>query len=134
MGKSRLGKVGALVLVVSVGVVFSAGCFGKFQLTRKVYDINKSVEDKYLRSAVTWLLVIIPVYGLAGFLDFILFNVIEFWSGENPIVSGPQTRVYAKGDDRAVMTIDREDGATVAPVARDGAGAVGGTRLPARPL
>jgi len=124
MGKSRLGKVVALVLVVSVGVVFSAGCFGKFQLTRKVYDINKSVEDKYLRSAVTWLLVIIPVYGLAGFLDFILFNVIEFWSGENPIVSGPQTRVYAKGDDRAVMTIDREDGATVATVARYRAGSL----------
>jgi hypothetical protein len=89
-----------------------------------VYDINKSVEDKYLRSAVTWLLVIIPVYGLAGFLDFILFNVIEFWSGENPIVSGPQTRVYAKGDDRAVMTIDREDGATVATVARYRAGSL----------
>jgi hypothetical protein len=124
MGKSRLGKVVALVLVVSVGVVFSAGCFGKFQLTRKVYDINKSVEDKYLRSAVTWLLVIIPVYGLAGFLDFILFNVIEFWSGENPIVSGPQTRVYAKGDDRAVMTIDREDKATVATVARYRAGSL----------
>src|SRR3972149_4374036 len=124
MGKSRLGKVVALVLVVSVGVVFSAGCFGKFQLTRKVYDINKSVEDKYLRSAVTWLLVIIPVYGLAGFLGFILFNVIEFWSGENPIVSGPQTRVYAKGDDRAVMTIDREDGATVATVARYRAGSL----------
>ncbi|KRT72693.1 MAG: hypothetical protein XU12_C0016G0007 [Deltaproteobacteria bacterium CSP1-8] len=124
MGKSRLGKVVALVLVVSVGVVFSAGCFGKFQLTRKVYDINKSVEDKYLRSAVTWLLVIIPVYGLAGFLDFILFNVIEFWSGENPIVSGPQTRVYAKGDDRAVMTIDRENGATVATVARYRAGSL----------
>ena len=124
MGKSRLGKVVALVLVVSVGVVFSAGCFGKFQLTRKVYDINKSVEDKYLRSAVTWLLVIIPVYGLAGFLDFILFNVIEFWSGENPIVSGPQTRVYAKGDDRAVMTIDRKDEATVATVARYRAGSL----------
>jgi hypothetical protein len=124
MGKSRLGKVVALVLVVSVGVVFSAGCFGKFQLTRKVYDINKSVEDKYLRSAVTWLLVIIPVYGLAGLLDFILFNVIEFWSGENPIVSGPQTRVYAKGDDRAVMTIAREDGATVATVARYRAGSL----------
>jgi len=124
MGKSRLGKVVALVLVVSVGVVFSAGCFGKFQLTRKVYDINKSVEDKYLRSAVTWLLVIIPVYGLAGFLDFILFNVIEFWSGENPIVSGPQTRVYAKGDDRAVMTIARENGATVATVARYRAGSL----------
>src|SRR4030065_1752434 len=111
MGKSRLGKVVALVLVVSVGVVFSAGCFGKFQLTRKVYDINQSVEDKYLRSAVTWLLVIIPVYGLAGFLDFILFNVIEFWSGEDPIVSGPQTRGDGQGGGRGVMPAHRGHGA-----------------------
>jgi len=116
MGKSRFGKVVALALVVSVGVVFSAGCFGKFQLTRNLYDMNQSVEDKYLRSAVTWLFVIIPVYGVAGLLDFILFNVIEFWSGENPVVGGQQTRVYAKGDDRVVMTIGREDGATVATI------------------
>jgi hypothetical protein len=83
MQKSRFGKVVALVLVISVGIVFSAGCYGKFQLTRTVYDINTSVQDKYVRSAVTWLL-IIP-YGIAGFLDFAVFNLIEFWSGENPI-------------------------------------------------
>src|SRR4030065_881005 len=99
VGKSRLGKVVALVLVVAVGVVFSPGCFGKFRLPRKLYDINQSVEDKYVRSAVTWLL-IIP-YGIAGFLDFAVFNLIEFWSGENPIVSGPPPRVYAKGACRA---------------------------------
>jgi hypothetical protein len=122
MGKSRLGKVVALALVVSIGVMFSAGCFGKFQLTRTLYDINQSVEDKYVRSAVTWLL-LIP-YGIAGFLDFVVFNLIEFWSGENPIVSGPQTRVYAKGDDRAVMTIAREGEATIATVARYRAGSL----------
>jgi hypothetical protein len=122
MQKSRFGKVVALVLVMSVGIVFSAGCYGKFQLTRTLYDINTSVQDKYVRSAVTWLL-IIP-YGIAGFLDFAVFNLIEFWSGENPIVSGPQTRVYAKGDDRAVMTIAREGGATVATVERYHAGSL----------
>jgi len=114
MGKSRLGKVVALALVVSVGVVVSAGCFGKFQLTRNLYDINKSVEDKYLRSVLTWVL-IIP-YGITGFLDFAVFNLIEFWSGENPIAAGPQTRVYERGDDRAVMTIAREGEATVATI------------------
>jgi hypothetical protein len=116
MGKSRFGKVMALVLVVSVGVVFSSGCFGKFQLTRNLYEINKSVEDKYLRSAVTWLFVI--PYGIAGFLDFAVFNLIEFWSGENPLAAGAQARVFEKGDDRAVMTFSREGGATVATIKR----------------
>ena len=122
MGKGRLGKVVALALAVSVGVVVSAGCFGKFQLTRNLYDINKSVEDKYVRSAVTWLFVI--PYALTGFLDFAVFNLIEFWSGENPIAAGPQARVYEKGDDSAVMTIAREGGATVATVARYRAGSL----------
>ena len=114
MGKNRFGKVVALALVVSVGIVFSAGCFGKFQLTRSLYEVNRSVQDKYLRSVVTWVL-IIP-YGITGFLDFAVFNLIEFWSGENPVVTGPQTRVYEKGDERAVMTIEREGGATLATI------------------
>ena len=122
MAKSRVGKVVALVLVVSVGVVFSVGCFGKFQLTRNLYDINRSVKDKYLRSAVTWLFVI--PYGLTGFLDFAVFNLIEFWSGENPIAAGPQARVYEKGDERAEMTIAREGGVTVATIGKYRAGSL----------
>ena len=122
MAKSRVGKVVALVLVVCVGVVFSAGCFGKFQLTRNLYDINRSVKDKYLRSAVTWLFVI--PYGLTGFLDFAVFNLVEFWSGENPIAAGPQARVYEKGDERAEMTIAREGEATVATIGKYRAGSL----------
>lgn len=116
MAKSRVGKVVALVLVVSVGVVFSVGCFGKFQMTRNLYELNKSVKDQYLRSAVTWIFVI--PYALTGFLDFAVFNVIEFWSGENPIAGGPQARVYEEGDDRAEMTIAREGESTVATIKR----------------
>ena len=122
MGKSRFGKAVALVLVLSVGVVFSSGCYGKFQLTRNLYEVNKSVKDKYLRSAVTWLFVI--PYGIAGFLDFAVFNLIEFWSGENPITTGQQARVYEKGDDRAVVTFSREGGATVATIRRYRAGSL----------
>lgn len=122
MAKRLVGKVVAIVLVVSVGVVFSAGCFGKFQMTRNLYDINRSVKDKYLRSAVTWLFVI--PYGLTGFLDFAVFNLIEFWSGENPIAAGPQARVYEKGDERAEMTIAREGEATVATIGKYRAGSL----------
>ncbi len=116
MGKSRFAKGVVLLLVLSVGGVFSAGCYGKFQLTRNLYEINRSVEDKYVRSAVTWLFVI--PYGITGFLDFAVFNVIEFWSGENPIVAGPQAKVYERGDDRVLMMIAREEGATVATIKR----------------
>jgi len=117
MRGSRFGKGIALVLVAAVGAL-SAGCFGKFQLTRKVYDMNQSIEEKYLRSATTWIFVIVPVYGFAALLDLIVFNVIEFWSGENPVASEPVTKVYAQGNSRTVLTLSRDGSATVAVIER----------------
>ena len=115
MRGSRFGKGIALVLVAAVGAL-SAGCFGKFQLTRKVYDVNKSIDDKYVRSAATWVL-IIP-YAVTGLLDFLVFNVIEFWTGENPVASTPVTKVYTLGNGRTVLTLSRDGSATVAVIER----------------
>jgi hypothetical protein len=117
MRGSRFGKGIALVLVAAVGAL-SAGCFGKFQLTRKVYDINQSIDEKYVRSATTWIFVIVPVYGVAALLDLIVFNVIEFWSGENPVASAPVTKVYAQGNGKTVLTLSRDGSGTVAVIER----------------
>ncbi len=117
MRGSRFGKGIALVLVAAVGAL-SAGCFGKFQLTRKVYDMNQSIDEKYVRSATTWIFVIVPVYGFAALLDLVVFNVIEFWSGENPAASEPVTKVSALGDGRTVLTLSRDGSATVAVIER----------------
>jgi len=62
-----------------------SACFGSFGLTRKVYDFNSKVGGKFVNTLVMYLLFIIPVYEIASFLDIILFNLIEFWSGSNPI-------------------------------------------------
>lgn len=115
MRGSRFGKGIAMVLVAAVGAL-SAGCFGKFQLTRKLYDINQSIDEKYIRSAVTWLFVI--PYAITGLLDFIVFNVIEFWSGENPVASAPVTKVFAQGNGKTVLTLSRDGSGTVAVIER----------------
>ena len=115
MRGSRFGKGIALVLVAVVGAL-SAGCFGKFQLTRKLYDINQSIDEKYVRSAATWIF-IIP-YAVTGLLDFVIFNVIEFWTGENPAASAPVTKVYAHGSGRTVLTLSRDGSSTVAVIER----------------
>ena len=115
MRGSRFGKGIALVLVAAVGAL-SAGCFGKFQLTKKLYDINQSIDEKYVRSAATWIF-IIP-YALTGILDFVLFNVIEFWTGENPVVEAKVTKVYANGSGRTVLALSRDGSATVAVIER----------------
>lgn len=114
---SRFGKGIALVLVAAVGAL-SAGCFGKFQLTSKVYDINKSIDDKYVRSAATWIFVIAQVYTVSALLDLIVFNVIEFWTGENPVAEAKVTKVYAQGNGKTVLTLSRDGSATVAVIER----------------
>jgi len=88
------------IVALSVLTTLLTGCYGKFALTRKVYQINGQVSDKYLRSAVTWAFIIVPVYGVASFLDFVLFNTIEFWSGKNPVAQGEKDFHYAEGDRR----------------------------------
>ena len=117
MRGSRFGKGIALVLVAAVGA-FSAGCFGKFQLTRKVYDLNQSIDEKYVRSAATWVFVIVQVYTVAALIDLIVFNVIEFWTGENPVASAPVTKEYARADGKTVITLSRDGSDTVAVIER----------------
>lgn len=87
----------AMASLVTISTL--SGCYGKFALTRKVYEANGQVSDKFLRSGLTWVLVIIPVYGVAALVDFIAFNTIEFWSGKNPVASGEKDFQYVKGDE-----------------------------------
>ena len=90
-----------LNLMVLVVIAASLqGCYGKFALTRKVYALNGQVQDKFLRSGLTWVFLIVPVYGLAGFVDFVAFNTIEFWSGRNPVVEAEKDFRYVDGADR----------------------------------
>ena len=108
----------AAALVPSLG-----GCFGKFAVTRKVYELNASVHDRYLRNVVTWAFILFPVYWVSGALDLFVFNTIEFWSGRNPVTASERSFRYSRGDEqfnvRAVkdndlitFTIDRYRGAT----------------------
>jgi hypothetical protein len=70
----------ALLLQGSLG-----GCFGRWALTRKVYALNQSVNDKWLRSILAFVLVVVPVYGVTALADWALLNTIEFWGGSNPV-------------------------------------------------
>ena len=72
-------SVGVAVLLVT------SGCFGPFNLTRRVYHWNAKSSDKWEREFVFLLLTWAPVYGVAGLADAILFNSLEFWGAQNPI-------------------------------------------------
>jgi hypothetical protein len=100
---------GALAAAFAVG---SAGCYGKWGATRAVYKWNGEVSNKYARSALTWALMIIPVYPVAGALDFLILNPIEFWSGSNPISLEDRRRLLEQGGEWRLD--EQPDGTVVA--------------------
>lgn len=75
-------------LVVSLmlfGATLQSGCYGSFGLTGALYSWNGSIEDKYVRSIVMFALGVVQVYTAAALVDAAILNVIEFWTGSNPI-------------------------------------------------
>jgi hypothetical protein len=64
----------------------TSACFGSFALTSKLYNWNASHDDKWVRQGAFLVTgVLLPVYGIAALADAVLFNSIEFWTGENPV-------------------------------------------------
>ncbi len=59
-------------------VLFVSGCYGPFNLTRRLYQWNGQVGAKWEREFVFILLAWAPVYSLAVFGDAVVFNSIEF--------------------------------------------------------
>ncbi len=83
----------AILSVAAIGLVTTTGCFGSFQLTRKLYSFNKSVSsDKFVQELVFLGLNIVPVYSLASLGDVIFANTVEFWTGSNPVASARTVR------------------------------------------
>ncbi|WP_420320605.1 DUF3332 domain-containing protein [Flagellimonas sp.] len=72
-------------LMLSCAILFSS-CLGSFKAFNNLKDWNQGATDsKFLDNLIFWGLNIVPVYGLFFLGDALIFNVIEFWSGSNPI-------------------------------------------------
>lgn len=76
---------GFICIFVVLFMMTSTGCFGSFSLVKKVYEFNETVGDSWVQTAVMWAFIIVPVYEVSGFLDVVFCNVLEFWTGNNPI-------------------------------------------------
>lgn len=95
--KNLLKQIVVVLLVASMAIM-SVGCYGSFSLTKKVYNWNGSMEGKWVQELVFLVLNIVPVYGVAAWIDVVILNSIEFWTGNNPMTS----------------TMTSDDGTTVA--------------------
>ena len=76
----------SIICIAMASTLLFSSCLGSFSAFNNLKDWNQGLSDsKFVNNLVFWGLNIIPVYGLFFLGDAIIFNVIEFWSGSNPI-------------------------------------------------
>ena len=109
-------KVMVKFLTVAIIAIFllvaQFGCYGSFALTKKVYEWNGGLGNKYLVQIAFWVLNWLPVYSIATGVDVVILNLIEFWTGSNPMAmnNGEQIIKYAQnGDDNYKITMSRDN-------------------------
>jgi len=94
-----------IVILLMPGLMF--GCYGQFPLTKTVYRMNGDVSDNGVaQSLVLWIFAFFWVYAGAMLIDAVIFNLVEFWTGENPI----QVSSYEAPDGSQVVMTPTEDG------------------------
>jgi hypothetical protein len=91
-----------VVLLIASMALMTVGCYGSFNLTKKVYNWNGSLGNKWVVELVFLAMYVVPVYGIAGFIDVVILNSIEFWTGNNPMASN------VKSDDGVNVSFNKE--------------------------
>lgn len=94
-----------LVLAVAALSLVTTGCFGSFQATRNLYAWNKGLGGKWKQELACLVMAgPVPVYGVAGLLDFLVLNSVEFWTGKNPMTASA-TKTWEQDGKRVVQTL-----------------------------
>ncbi len=80
----------------------STGCMGSWKLTKSLYNWNDGATgNKYLDNGLFWILTVVPIYEITLTVDYIVLNLIEFWTGSNPMAmkAGEKESALVKGKD-----------------------------------
>jgi hypothetical protein len=99
---------GISVLMLAVMMATMGGCYGSFELIKKVHKFNGTLGNKFVNELGFLVMNIVPVYQVAGFIDVVILNSIEFWTGKNPSSSSNDTVVPL--DEKASLTLRGSDG------------------------
>lgn len=76
------------LMLVLIGI--SSNCLGNNALSSKIWRWNKrAVGNKYINNVIFWVLAAIQVYSISLFIDVVVLNTIQFWTGSNPLAMAP---------------------------------------------
>jgi len=100
--KRSFVQIVSSVLVLAL-LLTAFGCYGSFNLTTKVYKFNGGLGDKWVNELGFLVMSIVPVYGVAVFVDAVVLNSIEFWTGKNPVSASDGTQTIDLGNGKLVI-------------------------------
>nr|WP_320058375.1 DUF3332 domain-containing protein [uncultured Bacteroides sp.] len=95
------------------GTLLFSSCIGSFTLWHKVLDWNQTIGNKFVNELVFIACNIVPIYPIAGLVDVIVLNSIEFWTGSNPASANVGNVKKVKGENGDYMVKTLEDGYTI---------------------
>ncbi len=99
-----------VAVALSATILFSS-CIGSFALTNKLKDWNESIGNKAVNELVFICLNIVPAYQIALFVDAVVFNSAEFWTGKNLISKkAGETKVVKNANGEDVTITAQENG------------------------
>lgn len=103
-------KLTALLLTATIVL---SSCIGSFRLTNNIKDWNEGLGNKFVNELVFIALHIVPVYEIAMFVDGIVLNSIEFWTGNNLVAEPGETKIVKNSQGQDVQVTALENGYTI---------------------
>jgi hypothetical protein len=74
----------AWLILAATSALLCTSCLGPGHATGRLYKFNRTaVENKWAQEGL--FIVFLPAYVVTSFGDNIIFNSIQWWTGENPI-------------------------------------------------
>jgi len=101
MKAKTITKIVAIALASSI--MFKS-CIGSFRLTNTYWEWNRNLTDNKFVNAVVYWIIGSWVQGITLFIDAVILNTIEFWTGSNPMAYNTQEITNEKGERLLVVT------------------------------
>jgi len=98
-----------IALFLAVAMLVMTGCYGSNALFNKVHKWNGTLGDKWVNSCVHFVFLVLNVYSITMFVDILVLNTVEFWTGSNPLASG-DTYYEKDAQGNQVMAVKNQDG------------------------
>ncbi|MBX7057326.1 MAG: DUF3332 domain-containing protein [Leptospirales bacterium] len=108
----KIRKVTAALLAAGISLSAGGACHGSFVLNRGWDRFVSGINNKWVKAII--FIISIPIYFIAFALDAIVFNLVEFWSGSNPIAGagsdGQQSAVVIENQNERIEMVRSPDG------------------------